>query len=181
MKQQTKYQIKKRARRKAIRPGRLKARRQQSQRNGRRLARRLKTLGAAKKLINDGVRIPMLTHEEHVFWLCHGVNFLVSDDETGAWEPLFSEIYEGRLPSSEGVAAKVSQEFNLGSDDPIDALGRVILAWTVSEESAIRIYKHEAERRILLVDPDCDAEAMARLPHNPTVWEIMKEVKKHAL
>jgi len=63
----------------------------------------------------------------------------------------------------------------------------------MTEKSNVRIYKYEAERRIQEkmrwpgnaehnpADDGLDAEALARQPHNPTVWALMLEVRERSL
>jgi len=146
------------------------------------VVRRGKVLKAAN-LMKGADQVPDITDEEYVFWLCHGANYIASSEDEGLWEPIFEGIYEGRLPEPEGIAhtamARYAEE--MGSEETLHGVPRSVLAWTVSEKSAVRIYKFEAEKRIRDKNPECDAEAEARQPHNPVVWGIMAEVKQRTL
>lgn len=179
----TKRAQKRAEKQKATRKTRLAAYKNKGRENGRAMAKRLVGIGQAKKLLEDGVHVPDITEDEYIFWLCHGANFIISDEETGVWEPLFEDIYEGRLPAPESIATKVMDRFSaeLESDEGLVGVPRSVLAWTVTEKSTIRIYKYEAEKRLKDQDPDCDAEALARQPHNPVTWGVMSDVKKRTM
>lgn len=145
--------------------------------------RKDKVLQAAH-LMRDGEKVPDITDEEHIFWLCHGANFLASDEEQGIWEPIFDGIYNGGpVPEAEQVAQTVMNRYakEIDSEETLSGVPRSVLAWTVTDKSAVRIYRYEAERRLREKDPECDAEALARQPHNPVVWGVMAEVKKRTL
>jgi hypothetical protein len=147
-----------------------------------RMMRRAKVLQAAN-LMRDGVEVPDITDDDYIFWLCHGANFIVSDEESGEWCPLFEGIYEGVIPEAEAVAQTVLSRYaeEINSEEGLTGIPRSVLAWTVTEKSSVRIYKYEAERRIHEKDPEANAEAQARQPHNPVVWGVMAEVKKRTL
>jgi hypothetical protein len=172
---------KKAARIKKKRPVRVARRKEQEVL---RAIRKAKTMQAAS-LMRDGEQVPDITDEEHVFWLCHGANYIASDEETGEWKPIFDGIYEGRLPAPEDVAQRVlveyAEELEDDTTDILSPVPRSVLAWTLSEKSAIRIYKYECERRLLEKDPDCDAETLAREPHNPSVWSVLLKVKERTV
>jgi len=147
-----------------------------------RAIRRAQTFEAAS-LLQDGDQVPDITDEEHVFWLCHGANFIVSDEENGLWEPIFEDIYDGVVPEAEQLAQTILGKYakEIDSEEALTGVPRSVLAWTVTEKSAVRIYKFESERRIREKDPDCDAEMVARQPHNPVVWGVMSEVKARTM
>jgi len=156
---------------------------------------RARKASEAAALMAGGAQVPDITDEEYVFWLCNGVNYLLSDAETGVWDPMFEGIYEGRQPEAEGVAQAVMARFadEIESPDDLSGIAQVVLAWTMTEKSNVRIYKYEAERRIQEkmrwpgnaehnpADDGLDAEALARQPHNPTVWALMLEVRERSL
>jgi len=141
----------------------------------------------AKKLtrqLKNGGNIPNITDDEYIFWLAHGANFLVSNEEDGLWEPIFDGIYEeGRIPDEETVAQTVmgryAEEFD--SDEEFTGIPHTVMGWALSEKSSVRIYKYEAERRLREHDPECDATELARQPYNPVVWELMTEIKLRSL
>ncbi len=145
-----------------------------------------KKVAKAAHLMRDGVPVPDITDEEYVFWLCHGANFIVSNEEDGTWAPMFEGIYEGRLPEAEAVAQTVLSRYAeaIESEETLTGVPRSVLAWTVTEKPAVRIYKYESERRMQKANPDLTTEQVterARQPHNPTVWGVMAEVKKRTL
>jgi|APSaa5957512622_1039677.scaffolds.fasta_scaffold08481_8 hypothetical protein len=190
MKKQTKNQAAKRrakklaqrrADRKPHKAGRLAERRNRAVRAA---IRKAKALQAAN-LMKDGESVPDITDDEYVFWLCHGANFLASDEATGAWEPIFEDIYaEGTpVPAPEVVAQRVMDRYSeeIASEGSLSGVPQSVLAWSVTEKSSIRIYKFEAERRLTEKDPECDAPTLARQPHNPAVWGVMIEVKERTL
>ena len=164
------------ARQKATRGARLAAfRAAQAQKT----AKRMKIRG----LLQDGVSLPPLGDEEYLFWLSHGANFLASDSEKGIWSPIFEGIYEGNMPEPESIAHKVMDTYHeeLEGEGSFGGVPRAVLAWTVTDRNIITIYKHEALRRRKEKDPECDAEALARTPYNPTVWAMMDKVKARSL
>lgn len=181
-KQAAKRRQKKRERQKAKRPARVARRTAESKARGKKLAHRLKQVGEARKLLEDGQQVPDITDDEYVFWLCHGANYMASDEKNGVWDPIF-DIYEGEpLPDPEGIPQAILPRYrsDFESEYPLQGSGAAVLAWTVTDKQTIRIYRHEAMRRLLEKDPECDAEAVARKPHNPTVWGMMAQIKARA-
>ena len=166
----------KRKRNRKARVAKFKAQRQRMKAHARKAAE-------AAALMAGGVDVPDITDDEYVFWLCNGVNYLLSDAETGVGSPMFEGIYEGRQPEAEGVAQAVMARFADEIESPDDLTGdaQVVLAWTMTEKQNVRIYKYEAEKRLRHLDPDSDAEQLARQPHNATVWALMLEVKERSL
>ena len=179
-----KRQQKKAAKRRAGQPIRLAVYKlKNSKKRVEKLASQLKTLRAAE-LMKDGVQVPDITDDEYVFWLCHGANFLASNEEEGLWEPIFEGIYNGRLPDPETVAKTVLDKYAAemeADSEEFTGIPHSVLAWTLTEKSMIRVYKYEAERRLLEKDPECDAAELARQPHNPVVWGVMAEIKQRSL
>ena len=135
-------------------------------------------------LLQSGTTLPVLSDEDYLFWLCHGANYLASNSETGEWKPIFDGIYEGALPDAESVARKVLDNYKeevLEEDGKFGGVPRVVLSWTVTEKHIVSVYKYETVRRLLEKDPECDAEALARTPHNPVIWALMDKVKARSL
>lgn len=178
-KAQEKRRQKKLAKHKAKRPSRVAAFHLEQ---ARRENRRTKLL-EARKLLQGGEYLTPLGDEDYIFWLCHGANYLASDSETGVWSPVFEDIYQGTLPDPESVAQKVlgAYQKELEAEGAFGGVPRAVLAWTVTDRSIVTIYKHEAVRRLREKDPECDAESLARAPHNPTVWTLMNKVKERSL
>ena len=172
---------KKRAKRAKLRPARVRARATRLEQD----RHRQKKLSTAAALLQDGTPVPDITMDEYLFWLCHGANYIASDEVEGTWDPLFEGIYEGKIPKPEDipqtVMSKWADEFEKDDSDQISPSAKAVLAWSVSDVSAVRIYKHEAERRLSEKNPDIDAAEVARQPHNATVWGLMAEVKRRSL
>lgn len=135
------------------------------------------------KLLQDGQQVPVLSDEDYLFWLCHGANYLASDSSTGVWAPIFEDIYQGTLPNPESVAQKVLATYQeaLETEGKFGGVPRAVLAWTVTDRNIVSVYKHEAVRRLREKDPECEAEVLARTPHNPVVWSLMDKVKERSL
>lgn len=173
---------KKALKRKKGRPARLARRKDQEVL---RAIKKAKTLQAAH-LMKDGVQVPDITDEEYVFWLCHGANFMVSDEEQGVWDPLFEDIYSGQVPDPEAVAQRVLSKYEaeFQAEGGMTGVPHAVLAWTLTEKPQMRIYKYEAERQLREKNPELDDEAiteLARQPHNGTVWGILAKTKARSL
>lgn len=145
-----------------------------------------KKLAKAIKLMQDGVQVPDLSDEEYAYWLCHGANYMVSNEETGEWTPLFERIYEGELPEPEMVAQQVMARFQteLMNEEGLPPAVQAVVAWTLTDKNRIRVYKFEAERRVKAAQPDLDPAAVTKLaaqPHNPIVWGLLSKVKQEAI
>lgn len=136
------------------------------------------------EVLKSGTTVPLLSDEDYLFWLCHGANYLASDSETGVWAPVFDDIYAGEMPDAESVARKVLgyySEVVLEEDGKFGGVPRAVLAWTVTEKHIVSVYKYEVVRLLLAKDPECDAESLARTPHNAVIWALMDKVKARSL
>lgn len=145
-----------------------------------------KKFAKALRLMRDGVDVPDISDEEYVYWLCHGANYMISNEDTGEWSPLFEGIYEGQLLPPENVAQQVMNRFEaeMMSEDGLPPTAQAVLAWTLTDKSRIRIYKFEAERRVKAAHPELDGGAVANMaaqPHNPIVWNLMIKAKQEAI
>ena len=114
----------------------------------------------------------MFSDQQHQFWAAHGVNFIVSDHETGVWEPMFPDIYNGKALTFAEIAEAVVQKFGTSGRE-WDERGKAALAWTSTPREAIYIYYRECIRRQRVKTPEGDVEALIKSPHNPVVWEVM--------
>lgn len=189
--QAEKRRAKKREKQKRKRPVRVAKREAESRVRGAALAERLKQVGAARKLLEDGVAVPDITDDEHIWWLCHGANFLASDMAEGVWAPLFEGIYEGQVPSLETIPATVMSRYSaeFEADEYMLGPAGAVLVWTVTDKTNIRIHKFEAERRIAVdleeagFEGDIKEEARrrARQPYNGTVWAVMAQFQNTVL
>lgn len=118
--------------------------------------------------------------DQHLFWLCHGVNYLVSDHNQGLWTPLFPEIYEGTLPQPEQVADRVVVKYSAYPKEwPLE--GKAALGWTVQSKEVVYVYYKESLRRLAARHPDGDAEALCKLAHDPVVWGLFHFLKDRLL
>lgn len=178
-KAQEKRRQKKQAKQKTTRGARLAA----YKREIAKAKARQKKLWEVRSLMRGGETLTPLSDEDYVFWLCHGVNYIASDSEKGVWSPIFEDIYQGTLPEPEAIATKVMTAYHeeLEAEGAFKGVPRAVLAWSVTDKSIVTIYKHEAVRRLREKDPECDAESLARAPHNPTVWTLMDKVKERSL
>ena len=146
----------------------------------------LRKLKEAMSTLSGGVKVPDISDEDYVFWLCHGANYMVSDADSGLWGPLFEDIYNGQLPDIAMIPTKVMTHFPdaFGEGGDLSGLPMAVLAWTITEKSTMRIMKFEAENRIRrshAEDPDLDVEAIARQPHQPQVWDLLNQVKSRSM
>jgi len=123
----------------------------------------------------------VFSEEELVFWLAHGVNYLVSDLSTGLWDPLFEGIYEDppRLPVPEDIAGAVMAKYQGVKEWPNE--GKAALAWSVHDRSVVYIYSREAFRRIQALSPEDDPMIFAKRPANSTVWSMFEYLKTKIL
>lgn len=178
-KAQEKRRQKKQAKQKTTRGARLAA----YKREIAKAKARQKKLWEVRSLMKDGEVLTPLSDEEYVFWLCHGANYIASDSASGVWSPIFEGIYQGTLPQPEAIATMVMTAYHeeLEAEGAFKGVPRAVLAWSVTDKSIVTIYKHEAVRRLREKDPECDAESLARAPHNPTVWTLMDKVKERSL
>ena len=148
---------------------------------------RMRELRKTVNTLSDGVHLPEITDEDYIFWLCHGVNYLMSDADEGLWTPMFEGIYDGNLPAGDIIPNKVMARFPdaFGEDGDLTGLPMAVLAWTITDKSTMRIYRHEAENRIRrtlgATEPDLNAEAVARQPHQPQVWDLINQVKARSM
>ena len=118
--------------------------------------------------------------DQYLFWMAHGVNYLLSDYTDGLWSPLFEGIYEGNVPSQDDIGLRVMEKYRGVKEWPLEA--KAALAWVVTERSVMYIYYREILRRLHSAFPDAeDLEERMRLPHNPVVWKVMSFLKDNLL
>lgn len=182
MSSKKKHKAKKAAKRKRLRPHRLaqRAAKLLDQRVSR--ARRQANALQVANLLKDGDAVPEMTEDEHVFWICHGCNYMASDHEEGVWSPIF-DLYDGQSPPSpEDIAVTVMHQYaDELEGDGWEGTPKAVLAWSVTDMTTTRIYKFEARRRLLERDADADIETLLTAPHNPVVWGLMNEVKQRSM
>ena len=125
--------------------------------------------GANKKATESmEVSTALFSEDEHLFWIAHGVNFLMSDYDEGSWSPLFPEAYD--------PAATLSFEFLADRLKPLSELEsmtpnqKAALAYAFQNRTAHYAFKLGAERAVK------DKEGVsAKDPHQPFVWEMYHE------
>jgi len=138
-------------------------------------ANRLKVKGPKIKVTPE-----MFPDKQWVFWLAHGVNYILSDYSTGTWKPLFDEIYEDKDLEPEALAKRLLGKFGEEKENwTPDA--KAAVAWTIQDRSVVYVYYKAALRKLLVADPECDAKALARQPHQSTVWELFNFLKDKLL
>lgn len=135
----------------------------------------------AKPIKIPDVETRTFSDAQWVFWLAHGVNYLISDYDKGLWTPLFTGIYETppRLPTPEEIAQGVMGKYHDTKEWPLEA--KAALAWTVSDRKLIFVYYLESLRRTRGEQPEVDVEALVREPHNPQVWSVFNFLKQKIL
>lgn len=115
---------------------------------------------------------PLMQPQEYVFWVMHGINFLVSNYDEGIWDPLFPEIYEGVLPSAETVAQRILHRFKDKKDDPREGLS---IGWSVQPISTIHIYYLASVKAARVANPEsspAEVLELAKKPMSPYTWKI---------
>jgi hypothetical protein len=112
-----------------------------------------------------------------VFWICHGINYLVSNYNEGTWSPLFDGIYEGSNPAPESIARTILDKY--GEDVGVWPMeGKAAIAWSVQDRTSLYTYHQAAKRHIREKHPDCDIETRVVEPHNVQVWELFNIIKQ---
>jgi hypothetical protein len=146
-----------------------------------------KAILAGKKKSVEGTpfAFPQVSEEQfsensQIFWLCHGVNYLISDMAKGLWTPLFPEIYEGTLISPEEIAQRVVTHFSSYEKEwPIE--GKAALHWTIVPKNVVYVYYKESLRRISARYPESDPEMVCKEPHNLVLWGLFNFMKEQLL
>jgi len=128
------------------------------------------------------VKKPLVTEEifpdkDLLFWLAHGVNYIVSDYDTGTWTPLFEEIYEGAKLTPEDIARTLVDKYSKSPKEwPPEA--EAALAWSVQPRESVYMYFVEILRRLKDKGHSNESSAkMACAPHNGTVWGVFKMIQ----
>jgi hypothetical protein len=118
--------------------------------------------------------------EDYIFWLCSGVNNIISNHDQGLWTPLFPEIYEGVLPQPEQIAERIVAKYSEYSKEwPLE--GKAALGWSIQSRPVVFVYKKEALRRLAARHPDGNPEELCRKPHDPVVWGLFHFLKDQLL
>lgn len=160
-----------------------KARRRQKKRQkdalkARRRAKEKQKALAQQRHQDHSITEEQFSDDDMLFWICHGINYLVSDYRQGLWKPLFDIIYEDPPPEPDLIVRAVMHEY--GEDTEV-LEGKAALAWTLQGREQLYSYAREALRRVKEKNPDCrvdDLENKVREPHNSQVWELFDQVKQ---
>lgn len=139
----------------------------------RRAAQKPKPPKLKKPLVTE----EMFPDEDLVFWLAHGVNYILSDYENATWTPLFEEIYEGVKLTPEDIAKGIIDKFGEPYEKWSEA-GELALVWSVQPRETVYIYFLEILRRLREKKHSKDeCVRLACAPHNGIVWGVFKMIK----
>ena len=148
--------------------------------NKRKAALKRQKKGALRKVLRQGKgRTPRILSEKdwpqetQMFWVSHGVNYLLSDYNEGTWTPLFPEIYEGDMPTSDVLAQRVIDRFK--DNDKLTPNEKATLAWSCQDPRVIRQFTEKVHRSLRKAKVE-DPETVALSPHNSLVWELFNEL-----
>jgi hypothetical protein len=135
----------------------------------------------AKPSLLDALKVDTdtFTDDQLVFWICHGINFLVSGYEAGTWTPMFEGIYApgNPVPTRESITQAIIDKYN-DHPDSWPQEGKAALAWAMSERKIVFMYYMESMRRLTAAfGGDADIEGMAKSPHNVLVWALFSYLK----
>jgi hypothetical protein len=128
-------------------------------------------------------RVTPLETDDYNFWLCHGANYIHSDEAEGVWKPLFEGIYSGKVPTEEEAIRQMMSKYEdaINSEDALDPVGQAVIAWVFTSAKQMRVFKDLAESACLSKHPEADPVTKARQPNNPQVWKMMAEIKRRAV
>lgn len=114
----------------------------------------------------------VFSDENQKWWLCHGINHILSNYKEGIWTPLFPEIYEtGLAPEPEQIAKTLMSKYEGIENWPLEVT--TALAWSVQNRTIVYAYYQEVIRQMSLLSPDSNPEELSRRPHNAVVWRLM--------
>ena len=106
---------------------------------------------------------------QHLFWMCHGTNFILSDFSKGTWNPLFDGIYEGRLPSPADVGRTIMTQYGPDASTwPPEAMQA--MAWTMQPKATVYVYLQVALQKATLAKVK-DPQTTILNPANTFTWE----------
>jgi len=133
-----------------------------------------RALAKAKKQVTQAVP-ESFDETQHLFWMCHGVNFIMSDYESGTWTPLFEGIYEGRFPSPAEVGRTIMTHFGPDSGTwPPEGLQA--MAWTMQPKATVYVYYQVALHKAHQAKVE-NPETEVSKPANTHAWETFNMLK----
>lgn len=116
----------------------------------------------------------------YTFWICNGINHVISNYQEGNWTPLFPEIYEtGLAPEPEAIARAIMAKYEGLKEWPLE--GTTALAWSVQTREMVYAYYQEVIRQMKVLSPESDSEELSRRPHNAVVWRLFNSLKAKQL
>jgi len=118
----------------------------------------------------------MFPEEDLLFWLAHGVNYILFDYDNGIWTPLFEEIYEGSKPTPEHIARTIVDKYG-NSPKAWPQKAEAALAWSVQPRESVYMYFVEVLRRLGRKHDKNKAAQLACSPHNGIVWGVFKMIQ----
>ena len=138
---------------------------------------RAKVVAKKQQIKPHSMLMKPLIKGDYLFWLAHGVNYILSDFDNGIWSPLFESVYEGKTLTADNISKTVMEKYAGLKEWPVEA--KAALAWTVSDPKLVQIYYREVLRRAQSTYPDRDdIESFIREPKNSTVWEVFSFIKE---
>ena len=140
--------------------------------------RHLRRKSALKARMEAEAAKPKWSETEFLFWIAHGLNYILSEYSTGTWNPMYDEIYEGRMPPPLATMQRAVMD-RYGPDNgqwPPEA--RAALAFTVLPTEAVYTFYLDARRRVLESPPDGDVDELVRKPHSSPVWNTFEAIKQ---
>jgi len=126
------------------------------------------------------------TDDDHLFWVAHGVNYMVSDFDKAVWSPLYEEIYEGKSVSITDLVSRLSTKLGISEDgqeyeDALTPEARAILAWTCQDKALIYTYSRVIEKAVAKGQSgepnDPIIKETARRPKQTQVWEMFTKIR----
>lgn len=123
----------------------------------------------------------MFPQKELLFWLAHGVNYIVSDYDNATWTPLFEEIYEGVEITPEQMARGIIDKFGESYENWSD-VGDAALAWSIQPRQTVYIYFLEILKRLREKKyTKSQAASLACAPHNGIVWSVFRMIQNELI
>lgn len=152
-----------------------------------------------RKAVAAALLNKLLPVDEYAFWVCHGVNMMISDYHQGVWEPLFPIYNEEPCPEPIAIAQGVLRHFEGVTTGTFqEQVQHVCIGWTVQPREVLATYIQEAQHRLakslmgeelttsnrkklFALKDGPEVAAMLKAPHQPIVWKMMAEIKDQML
>ena len=116
--------------------------------------------------------------DDHLFWVCHGANYLASDYNEAIWRPVFPGLYEGRTYTEEGIVKRVMAHFNADlKDDEGYSVGKAVVAWAIQDKATHYSFQRQCVNAATKNHPDADVDDLIQQPHQSDVWRVFDRTK----